>query len=1168
MKILNIFIFIISFLCIGMIANAQIVVPFTTAGTTTWTCPDGITSITVECWGGGGAGGTGKNSSATQTRPVKGGGGAGGGYAKKVVSVIPGTNYTVVVGAGGISAPDATVNGEASYFMDATTVKADGGPGGVFNTSPGIYKNVAGGIATATNTGDVVYVGGNGASTYGTVSSGGSGGGGSSAGTSSDGVSATTDISTAYLGAIAPTGGGNGGNGTLALNTAGSPGAAPGGGGGGGFARALSSTALGGNGGTGKVLISYDVVSPTVFASPAVFPVLTTFAGSVSSSKSTVITGLLLAGAPGNLTATAPTGFEVSIDNSTFSDLVSIPYTTDTLDATLLYVRLKSSLTVGNYNSENVTITGGGLASAFNIPCSGIVSGSYVWSGGITGDWQVADNWTPARTTPTSGDILTINNGAERSHTSPEFIPPVSYVQADERANDIVSKMTIDEKIQLISGYQAFYIKGFEQYGIPQLYLSDASQGVHIRNNSIEKSTAFPCPIALASTWNPMLANKYAASIGEECRAGDIAVLLGPGMNIYRIAQSGRNFEYMGEDPFLTSRMVENYVVGMENTGTMATLKHFAANNTEFYRRRSNSVVDERTLHEIYLPAFKAGIDAGAMAVMTSYNQLNGEWCGQSSYVINQLLRKDLGFKGLVMSDWTSVWDAKKIILSGQDLEMPGNQNITKDALSLLNANEIAASDINRMAKSIIRTCISMGLYDRPIKDESYAAKLSGHKEVALQTAREAIVLLKNQNNILPITGDTVKTILLTGDYVDNLASGGGSAAVTGYDIVTMLNALQNEFGTKLVYAKTPTDEQIRSADVILLSVGTFDRENFDRPFSLPAEKDNKILDMAAKNKNLVVIVSSGSGIRMTNWNDKVAAIVYSWYPGQNGNTALAEILSGKINPSGKLPITIESNFEDSPGYGYIPVGKELYTTMPEDENLRIDELYDINYTEGIFVGYRWYESKNIAPLYPFGHGLSYTSFEYGEIIADSEAMSANDSITLSVKVKNTGKSDGAEIVQLYISDKVSSLPRPMKELKGFRKIYLKSGEEKTVTFTIDKKILNFYDPDKHAWVAEKGTFEAIVGASSTDIRRIITFELLTSDISATPPPLISDNFSYKLAGRILTPSQPVAISLYNALGIKVFEKNVQNEVEIPASLGKGVFFVVSKSGSQKIFLN
>lgn len=684
-------------------------------------------------------------------------------------------------------------------------------------------------------------------------------------------------------------------------------------------------------------------------------------------------------------------------------------------------------------------------------------------------------------------------NNASQSQVSPKFIPPVSFEQADKRADAILSKMSIVEKTGLISGYRAFYIKGFEKYGIPELYLSDATQGVHIRknlSNSIETSTAFPCPIALSSTWNPLLANKYAACIGEECRAGNIAVLLGPGMNIYRIAQCGRNFEYMGEDPFLTSRMVENYVVGIQNTGTMATLKHFVCNNTDFYRRRSNSVVDERTLNEIYLPAFKAGIDAGAMAVMTSYNKLNGEWCGQSNYVINDLLRKGLGFKGLVMSDWNSVWDAKKIILSGQDLEMPGNKNITNNALTLLANKEVSETDINRMAKSIIRTCIAMGLYDRPVKDDNYVSKLAGHKEVALQTAREGIVLLKNQNNILPVKGNAVKTILLTGDYVENLAHGGGSAAVEGYDIVTMLSALQNEFGNKLVYAKTPTDEQIKSADVVLLSIGTFDRENFDRPFNLPEEKDNQILDIASKNKHVVVLVSSGSGIRMTNWNDKVAAIVYSWYLGQNGNIALAEILSGKTNPSGKLPITIEKEFKDSPGYGYIPTGKKLYDNILPKDNLKLDDLFDINYKEGVFVGYRWYESRNITPLYPFGHGLSYTTFEYGKVIADRKNMTANDKLSITVKVKNTGTCEGAEVVQLYISDKISSLPRPVKELKGFRKISLKSGEEQLVSFTIDKKALSFYDPARHTWVAEPGTFEALIGSSSADIRGKIPFEL------------------------------------------------------------------------------
>ncbi|MDZ7305317.1 MAG: glycoside hydrolase family 3 C-terminal domain-containing protein [candidate division KSB1 bacterium] len=663
------------------------------------------------------------------------------------------------------------------------------------------------------------------------------------------------------------------------------------------------------------------------------------------------------------------------------------------------------------------------------------------------------------------------------------FRSVISCEQADKRANTVLAKLSIQEKVQLISGHNRFFIKGFEEHNIPQLYLSDATQGVHIRkelSDQLEKSTAFPCPLSLTATWNTELAKKYATSVGEECRAGDIAVLLGPGMNIYRISQCGRNFEYFGEDPFLAARMIENYVVGVQSTGTIATLKHFCCNNTDFHRRTTNSVVDERTLHEIYLPAFKAGIDAGAMAVMTSYNQVNGEWAGQSDYVINKLLRGDLGHKWLVMTDWWSVWDAEKVIKSGQDLEMPGEGCIKKDALKLLEEGKISESDINRMAKSIIRTCIAMGLYDRPVKDEKYLQKFPDHEKVALQTAREGIVLLRNEKNILPIV--TGKKILLTGDYVEKLAKGGGSAAVEGYNVITMLAALKTEFGDRIEYLPAPTDEQIRNADIVLLSIGTDDSEGWDRSFSLPAETDQKIINMAEQNPNLVVIVNSGAGIRMTDWYQKVAAIVYAWYPGQTGNTALAEILSGKVNPSGKLPITIEKNFEDSPGYPYIPEGEQLYTGRQDDRNMN-RPINNIIYDEGVFVGYRWYESRKIEPLYPFGFGLSYSKFEYGNLKLSDETLKAGDQLVVEFEVRNTGKVAGAEIAQLYVQDLESSVPRPLKELKGFKKVFLKPGEGQRIRITLTQKDLAFWDVNKRGWLAEPGDFNILVGAASNDIR-------------------------------------------------------------------------------------
>lgn len=694
-------------------------------------------------------------------------------------------------------------------------------------------------------------------------------------------------------------------------------------------------------------------------------------------------------------------------------------------------------------------------------------------------------------------------NKEEKSYTFKPFSPPISYEEAGKRADEILSRMTLEEKIELVGGHNFFFIKGFEKHKIPQLYLSDATQGVHIRrqlSNALEKSVAFPCPLALTSTWNVNLAYQYAKSIGEECRAGDIAVLLGPGMNIYRISQNGRNFEYFGEDPFLAARMIENYVTGLQSTGTIATLKHFCCNNNEYHRRTTNVIVDERTLHEIYLPAFKAGIDAGAMAVMTSYNQVNGEWSGQSEYVISNLLRKQLNFKWLVMSDWWSTWDPEKTIKSGLDLEMPGDINdspvfkklgditVKKNAMRLIKEGKVSEEDINRMAKNIIRTSIAMGLYDRPVKDEKYLQNFEEHEKIALQTAREAIVLLKNRNNILPIKGN--KKILLTGEFVEQLAHGGGSAAVEGYNIITMLAALKNEFGDNLEYAKDPTDEQLKSADVVILSVGTLDSEGWDRPFELPEAMENRIINAVNKNPNVVIVVNSGSGIKMTNWSDKAAAILYAWYLGQNGNIALAEILSGETNPSGKLPITIEKDFKDSPGHDYVPAGTNLNTTWEDDINMDFP-IHEIKYKEGVLVGYRWYDTKGIEPLFHFGYGLSYTTFSFSNVNISKKEFNKGDTLSVEFTVTNTGNVEGAEVAQVYVRDIQSSVLRPFKELKGFKKVFLKPGESKTVRITLREKDFSYWDENKKDWYAEPGEFEILIGSSSKDIKLKTRVKLL-----------------------------------------------------------------------------
>lgn len=663
---------------------------------------------------------------------------------------------------------------------------------------------------------------------------------------------------------------------------------------------------------------------------------------------------------------------------------------------------------------------------------------------------------------------------------------PLSFKEAERKADSILSLMTLDEKIEYIGGDSIFFLREIKRLGIPSVLFADATQGIHIRKEfdeydlsdyAMKKSTAFPSPILLASTWNPKLSFRYAQSIGEECRAGGIGVLLGPGMNIYRVSQCGRNFEYFGEDPFLAGSMIENYVKGVQSTGTVATLKHFVANNTDFFRRKSNSIIDERTLYEIYTPAFKAGIDAGAKAVMTSYNLINGEYCGQSEYVINNLLRDQLGFKWLVMTDWWGVDDGEALAKSGQDLEMPYTIAL-ENAKELLTQGKIKELHINRMVKSILTTCYAMRLFDRKVEKEYYN-KFHEHVEVALQTAREGIILLKNENNILPIKNN-IKQILVTGDYVEELLKGGGSAIVEGYEVITMLDALKNEFDCKLRFVEKPTLDEIKSADLVLCNIGTLDSEGYDRPFELPEDQEEKVIMCVENNVNTVVIVTSGSGIRMTDWNDKAAAILYTYYAGQIGSQAIAEILSGKINPSGKLPMTIEKEFKDTQGYGYMK--EEDFYVGWNSEGEKSHPIYDVEYKEGIFVGYRWFENNNVKPLYPFGHGLSYTKFEYKDINVSSEKFNAVQGLEISFTITNSGDLTGAETAMLFVEDIESSFPRPVKELKGFSKVFLDAGESKTITISLTQKDFSFWNPEIKDWFAEKGKFIIHIGASTNDI--------------------------------------------------------------------------------------
>lgn len=671
--------------------------------------------------------------------------------------------------------------------------------------------------------------------------------------------------------------------------------------------------------------------------------------------------------------------------------------------------------------------------------------------------------------------------------------PKISFEEASQWADDILSQMTLAEKCSYVGGVDVFFTREIKRLGLTRVMFSDATAGVALRDrffdvtyqNAITTTVAFPAPIMLAATWNPELAESYATAIGEECNANGIGVLLAPGFNLYRISQCGRNFEYFGEDPFLTSRMVERYVRGVQETGTVATLKHFVANNTDYFRRKSNTIVDERTLHEIYLPAFEAGIQAGAMAVMTSYNLVNGEWTGQSKAIIKDLLRHTLGFKWLVMSDWWSVYDGAKVVQSGLDLEMPASE-ATGDLQQKIETGEIEEADVDRMVKSILTTLKAMDLYNKKPQPQ-LVSKFPEHENIALQTAREGVVLLQNRNAILPLQSND-EEVLLLGDYIHKKAFGGGSSEVKGYHQITQYEALHKVLGERAHYDVAPTDETIKNAKRIILSVGTQDAESWDRPFALDIGEELYVRRIVNLNPNVIVLVNSGSAIRMTDWAEQAAAIVYCFYNGQNGNIAVTEILTGEVNPSGKLPFTIEREFSDSPGADYIPEGEVLYNGA-NDEWEKHRPVYDVEYKEGVFVGYRWYEKHNIAPLFPFGFGLSYTQFSYSDLTLNSDTQRADDGIDLSFTVTNNGLMDGSEVAQVYVRDCAASVERPLKELKGFRKCSLATKEAQTVRIHLDRKAFAFWSTDARDWVTESGEFEILVGSSSRDIalRQVIS---------------------------------------------------------------------------------
>ena len=622
----------------------------------------------------------------------------------------------------------------------------------------------------------------------------------------------------------------------------------------------------------------------------------------------------------------------------------------------------------------------------------------------------------------------------------------------------------------------------------------------------------------------------YGKSIGEEARYRNKTVLLGPGVNIYRTPLNGRNFEYMGEDPYLAGRMVVPYIQGVQKNGVAACVKHYALNNQEVNRHTTNVIVDDRTLYEIYLPAFKAAVQEGnTWAIMGSYNLYKDQHVCHNQYLLNDILKGEWGFDGVVVSDWGGAHDTDQSITNGLDMEFGswtnGLSNGTSNAydnyylaqpyLQRIKSGKVGTKELDDKVRRILRLAFRTTM-DR---NRPYGTMRSPeHYDAARKIGEAGIVLLQNNNDLLPIDLDKTKKIAVIGENaVKMMTVGGGSSSLKVQREISPLDGIRNRVGNKaeVVYARgyvgdasgeyngvvsgqnlkddrTPEEliaEAVRvagEADYVIFIGGLNksahqDCEDSDRAgLGLPYDQDKVITELVKANKNLIVINISGNAVAMP-WVKEVPAILQAWFLGSEAGTAIAAVLTGDVNPSGKLPFTFPAKLEDVPAH---QLGE-----YPGNEN--VGNIVNEKYNEGIFVGYRWTDKqKKVKPLFPFGYGLSYTTFEYGKPVADKKTMSADDTITFTVSVKNTGTREGQEVVQLYISDKKSSLPRPVKELKGFDKVKLAPGEEKTVSFTITKDALSFFDDAKHEWVAEPGKFEAVIAASAADIKGVVPFEL------------------------------------------------------------------------------
>jgi beta-glucosidase len=701
-------------------------------------------------------------------------------------------------------------------------------------------------------------------------------------------------------------------------------------------------------------------------------------------------------------------------------------------------------------------------------------------------------------------------------------------VPLEERVQDAISRMTTHEKIRMCHGQSKFTSAGVPRLGIPQLMMSDGPHGVRaeILWNSwsyadwtSDSIVAFPALTCLAATWNPEMSAVYGNVVSEEFAFRGKNIMLGPGLNICRMPLNGRNFEYMGEDPYLAGEMAVPYIQNAQKNGVACCVKHFALNNQEIDRFETSITVDERALNEIYLPAFKKAVQkGGAWTIMGSYPKWNGIHCCQNDTLLNKILKQEWGFDGAVISDWGGVTDTWQAATGGMDIEMGSYTNgMTKESNfgyddfylgnafeKLINEGKIPMNILNDKVARVLRTIFRTSMN----RNRSIGSQCSeAHYADCRQIGGEGVVLLQNKGNILPFDAKKYKHILVVGENATrSLTKGGGSSELKTKKDITPLDAIREMYGKNVEYAMgyysgrtmydhvdaVPEDtlSQLRSeaimkakaADLIIYVGGMNkntkqDCENSDRDnYNLSYGQDGLIASLAKVCPNIVMVMVSGNAYAMP-WKNDVRAILQTWYLGSEFGNTLCDILSGKVNPSGKLPFTFVNRLSDCPA---ISLGKESYPGVNKHQT----------YKEGILVGYRWYDTKKVKTLFPFGYGLSYTSFKYGKPQMSSSSLSGNETITLTTTVTNTGKRGGKEVIEMYIGEEQCSVMRPVKELKGFRKIALNPGETKKVSFTISVDDLKYYNEKSRQWVAEPGRFKAYICSSVDDVKSISEFEL------------------------------------------------------------------------------